>query len=128
MIAYPALGQSLKGIADSRGLSVPTVSMHRARAMRKLGIESQAWSGSSSLVLHRTNDEADVQDVTTARAASGMRSGATWQDRAEVGFQFRYTIVQSVPIVRGPCSLSSSRTVRSERGLAGDAPDNGGRT
>jgi hypothetical protein len=35
-------GPSLKEIAYSPGLSVPTISIHRTRAMRKLGLRSQA--------------------------------------------------------------------------------------
>jgi DNA-binding CsgD family transcriptional regulator len=42
VLAYAALGQSLKIIAYSLGLSLATVAGHRARAMRKLGLRSQA--------------------------------------------------------------------------------------
>jgi DNA-binding CsgD family transcriptional regulator len=42
VLAYSALGHSLKAIAYSLGLAVPTISIHRTRAMRKLGLRSQA--------------------------------------------------------------------------------------
>jgi DNA-binding CsgD family transcriptional regulator len=42
VLAYAAMGHRLKLIAYALGLSVPTVSNHRTRAMRKLGLTSQA--------------------------------------------------------------------------------------
>jgi DNA-binding CsgD family transcriptional regulator len=42
VLAYTVLGRSLKEAAYALGLSVPTISIHRARAMRKLGLRSQA--------------------------------------------------------------------------------------
>ena len=42
VLAYAALGHPLKLVAYSLGLSVSTIALHRARAMRKLGLRSQA--------------------------------------------------------------------------------------
>jgi DNA-binding CsgD family transcriptional regulator len=42
VLAYAAMGQSLKLIAYSLGLSLSTVSVNRRTAMRKLGLHSQA--------------------------------------------------------------------------------------
>jgi DNA-binding CsgD family transcriptional regulator len=42
VLAYAAMGHPLKLVAYSLGLSVSTIALHRARAMRKLGLRSQA--------------------------------------------------------------------------------------
>jgi DNA-binding CsgD family transcriptional regulator len=42
VLAYTAMGHSLKLVAYSLGLSVSTIALHRARAMRKLGLRSHA--------------------------------------------------------------------------------------
>jgi len=42
VLAYAATGHPLKIIGYSLGISVPTVALHRTRAMRKLGLRTQA--------------------------------------------------------------------------------------